>query len=288
MRFRYECPTRWADMDVQKHVNNVVYADYLQEARVAFFREAHVAGRREPTERPAMVVSKSRLVYREPLEHREAGVAVELWLTRLGAASFALDYEVFTEGPDGRRVHASATTEHAAFDLATNKLRRISPEEDAALRPWLDEPEEPAAPLPRLGEGPRTEAGHYPVQVRWSDLDPYRHVNNVKFLEYFQEARLRLHSRLWHELPPPRSFSIVVAQADLEYVRPMFLRPEPYDVWSWVSRVGERSYTIEAEISDGERAVARSRVVVVCVDPATGRATHPDPVYLDALRAAAG
>ena len=29
---------RWADMDLQGHVNNVVYVDYLQEARVDMLR----------------------------------------------------------------------------------------------------------------------------------------------------------------------------------------------------------------------------------------------------------
>ena len=38
MRHVYECPMRWADMDLQGHVNNVIYVDYLQEARVDMLR----------------------------------------------------------------------------------------------------------------------------------------------------------------------------------------------------------------------------------------------------------
>jgi len=34
MRHVYECPMRWADMDMLGHVNNVTYVDYLQEARI--------------------------------------------------------------------------------------------------------------------------------------------------------------------------------------------------------------------------------------------------------------
>ena len=37
-RHVYECPMRWADMDLLGHVNNVVYVDYLQEARVDMLR----------------------------------------------------------------------------------------------------------------------------------------------------------------------------------------------------------------------------------------------------------
>ena len=38
VRHRYECPMRWADMDLLGHVNNVTYVDYLQEARVDLLR----------------------------------------------------------------------------------------------------------------------------------------------------------------------------------------------------------------------------------------------------------
>ncbi len=38
MRHLFECPMRWADLDLLGHVNNVVYVDYLQEARVDMLR----------------------------------------------------------------------------------------------------------------------------------------------------------------------------------------------------------------------------------------------------------
>ena len=38
MRHVYECPMRWADLDLLGHVNNVTYVDYLQEARVDMLR----------------------------------------------------------------------------------------------------------------------------------------------------------------------------------------------------------------------------------------------------------
>ncbi len=30
----------------------------------------------------------------------------------------------------------------------------------------------------------------YPMLVRWSDIDSYDHVNNVRYFDYFQEARI--------------------------------------------------------------------------------------------------
>ena len=68
---------------------------------------------------------------------------------------------------------------------------------------------------------------------------------------------------------------MVVAQADVEYVRPMLLRAEPYTCWSDVVATGRTSMTVDAEITDGDTVLARSRVVVVFIDTETGRPTSP-------------
>jgi acyl-CoA thioester hydrolase len=117
--------------------------------------------------------------------------------------------------------------------------------------------------------------------VRFSDVDVYRHVNNVKYFEYLQEGRIALTSDIWAGLDP---VSLVVAQTDVDYLRPIVLRPEPYDAWSWVSRVGERSATIDTLICDGSTTLASGRAVIVFFDQETQRSTTPDAAYLDALR----
>ena len=63
----------------------------------------------------------------------------------------------------------------------------------------------------------------------------------------------------------------MVAQTDVDYAVPILFRPEPYDTWSRVAEVGSTSMTIESEICDGDTVLSRARVVVVFVDPATGR-----------------
>ena len=56
---------------------------------------------------------------------------------------------------------------------------------------------------------------HYPIHVRFSDVDVYGHVNNVKYFEYLQEARIAMIRRL----VAAASFSVVVAQTDVDYVQ---------------------------------------------------------------------
>ncbi|MGK5643542.1 acyl-CoA thioesterase, partial [Streptomyces sp. URMC 126] len=75
------------------------------------------------------------------------------------------------------------------FDLAGGGLRRLDAGERAGLQAVL-EPPVPLRPLPRTAVV--EPASHYPLSVRWSDLDSYGHVNNVKYFDYVQEARIVL------------------------------------------------------------------------------------------------
>ncbi len=280
MRHVFECPTRWADLDLLGHVNNVVYADYLQEARVDLMRDlVH----REHGE--ALVVVRHSLAYREPLGFRFRPVQVETWVTEVRAASFTLAYEVFHDdegADDGRRVYARASSVLAPFVTETGRPRRITAEERERLGRLADDgPEPDTGPVPSRPTAPdRARASRARVAVRFSDLDVYRHVNNVTYLEYFQESRLRLLAGLSRDAGTDLP-QVVVAQADVEYVRPMLLRAEPYTCWSDVVATGRTSMTVDSEIVDGDAVLARCRVVVVFVDPATQRPTAPPDGLFD-------
>ena len=287
MRHRYECPIRWADLDLLGHVNNVTYVDYLQEARVDLLRHHGPRATADEGLVEGVVVVRHEVSYAAPLLFSEARdtVSIEVWVTEIRGASFTLAYEIFHDTDDGRRVYARASTLLTPYVFATERPRRLSPEEKQALEGYL----EPGDPVrTRRVESVHDDLGHYPVQVRFSDVDVYGHTNNVKYFEYFQESRIRLFGRLWRGLgddgrPPP----VVVAQIDVDYAVPILFRAEPYDTWTWVAGVGSTSMTIEAEICDGATVLSRARVVVVFVDPDTGRPTSPDEGYRERLTAAA-
>ena len=46
---------------------------------------------------------------------------------------------------------------------------------------------------------------------------------------------------------------MVTARSDVDYKLPILFRAEPYDAWSWLTHVGNRSMVIESAIYDGER-----------------------------------
>ena len=105
----------------------------------------------------------------------------------------------------------------------------------------------------------------YACHVRFSDVDVYGHVNNVKYFEYYQEARLAFLMSLGREAGEA-GFSLVVAKLDVDYKRPILFRPEPYLVESWISRVGTSSFGVASEIRDGDQVLSRAQAVMVAFD----------------------
>ena len=273
---------RWADLDQLGHVNNVVYVDYLQEARVDMLR-AHGRGPLALAE--GLVVVRHEVTYLKPLTYDFRPVSIECWVTDIKAATFTMAYEIFQDAPsadgaDGDRVvHLRATTVLTPFVFAEERPRRITREERDALQGHLELDRQPRRRTPPL---PEQVTSHYPIHVRFSDVDVYGHVNNVKYFEYLQEARISLIA----ELVPRRRFSFVVAQTDVDYLMPLLFRAEPYDCRTSITRVGTRSMTVESEIRDRDRVLARAKVVVVFYDLAGGRSTEPEREVREVLLAA--
>lgn len=285
MRHVYECPLRWADLDLLGHVNNVVYADYLQEARVDLMRSMLPPTAPQDADlTEGIVVVRHDVTYLAPLLFDFRPVKIECWVTEVRAATFTMAYEIFHdvpgEGSDGapagstRRVYLRASTVLAPFVFAEERPRRLTPEERAGLAAYVEEAAEPRPT--RVAAATRDGAHRFPLHVRFSDVDVYRHVNNVKYFEYLQEARIRQMADLLRGTGV-QTPGVVVAQTDVEYREPILLRPEPYELWSSIVRVGTRSMTITSEIADGARSLARARVTVVFFDPESGRSTTPTP-----------
>jgi len=267
-------------MDALGHVNNVTYVDYLQEARVDALRvHPRITGGEELAE--GVVVVRHEVHYRAPLVFRRAPVLIDVWVTDLRAASFTLDYEVYDELPQGRRVYLRARTVLTPYVFAGGHPRRITGAERAVLTKLADpdpNPDRdsgvgrgPLSPLLQLEEPAPDRRHPYRCPVRFSDMDAYRHVNNVKYFEYYQEARIDLLAALGAPEELGSGLGLVVARLDVDYRAPMHLREDPYVVDSWVSRVGRSSFVIGGAIRDGGSVLSASSAVMVTFDARRGR-----------------
>lgn len=305
MRHVYECPTRWADLDLLGHVNNVVFVDYLQEARVDMLRVHAPEARSDDLAEGVVVVSHS-VTYLRPLHFRLGPVLVDCWVSDIKAATFTLACELYdppTEPGGERVVYARATTVLTPYIFATERPRRLAPEEKERLRRFLEPGFEAHPPRVRPPSGlqERAGAGHYPMHVRFSDVDAYRHVNNVKYFEFLQESRIAYlvglevsastgagADRAGRDGHGGSGPGMVLAHVDMAYRLPILHRSEPYDIWSAVTRVGRTSFQVATEIRDGDRTLAGGEVTVVFFDPRTERATEPSAQLRALLVSAAG
>lgn len=259
MSHTYRCPLRWGDMDAQGHVNNAAYLDYLQDARIDFLTGAGIG---DLLDTGVLVVSH-QVEYRRPVVVADQDLVIDLWAESVGGSRFVVGYEIYDGERSPETLAARARTAVASYDLATSRLRRLTEVERAALTPHLEQRE----PLRRV-ERHEVGAGAHrcPVTVRWSDLDAYNHVNNVKYFDYVQEARMRLlrDTITWRDDDP---WSLV--RQDIEYLRPTDFRAQPYEVQTSVPAIGNRSMTTEAVIIDPLSAAvhARCRSIVVRATP---------------------
>ncbi|GHE61948.1 thioesterase [Streptomyces longispororuber] len=132
-RHLFRCPLRWSDMDAFGHVNNAVFLRYLEEARIDFmFRLSSKDG---PSFSGGSVVARHEIDYLRPLVHRHEPVTIESWVTKMGAASLTISYEV----KDAEQVYARASTVVVPFDLRAQRPRRITAEERAVLERYQDD-----------------------------------------------------------------------------------------------------------------------------------------------------
>jgi acyl-CoA thioester hydrolase len=131
--FTTDVAVRWSDMDVYGHVNNACVVTLLEEARtVLLFGEG--AKRGAQTLATGVVVVELTVRYRQPLVYSASPVRVQLWVSELRAASFALDYAV--AGTGGSAV--TARTQLAPYDTAAARPRRLLPAEREFLVDFQD------------------------------------------------------------------------------------------------------------------------------------------------------
>ncbi len=143
---------RWSDFDAYQHVNNAEMLRLLEEARIeAFWKPGpHVA---PEDARPTAVIAagpgaetftliaRQEIEYLAPIPYQRAPIDVELWIGRIGGASFRVCYEIYSpEGVEPRVLYTLAATDIVLVDGETGRPRRIPDEIRELLADYVEEP----------------------------------------------------------------------------------------------------------------------------------------------------
>jgi acyl-CoA thioester hydrolase len=111
--FVYRETVRFNDLDAFGHVNNAVYATYLEDARNAFLRDLGLV---RTIADIRMILARVEIDFRGQVgvgEELEVGVRA----SRFGTKSFDFEYEIRS----GERVVANAKSVQVGFDYDANE-----------------------------------------------------------------------------------------------------------------------------------------------------------------------
>jgi acyl-CoA thioester hydrolase len=101
-----------------------------------------------------------------------------------------------------------------------------------------------------------------PVQVRFADLDPLNHVNNVAFYTLMETARIAF----FRTIAPSLSGHFVVARSECDYVAEIRGGTPSVDVTVSVEKIGRTSFALLHELRVGAQLVGVGRTVQVVLD----------------------
>ena len=121
---------RWGDLDALGHVNNAVYATYLEEARDEWLTRALGAGGRFWD----YVLARVAIDFRHELRQADDAVLVRTGLVRIGTSSLTLREEIVSLAG---WVAAEAESVLVARDRDTGRSRALSATERAAFEAVL-------------------------------------------------------------------------------------------------------------------------------------------------------
>lgn len=120
-----------------------------------------------------------------------------------------------------------------------------------------------------------------PIELRFSDLDAYGHVNSAVYFTYLETARIKLFDDFFRKVTSLGIFT-VVARAECDFKLPIML----YDkviVTLWLAKMGRSSFKIEYRLhDDNEKIYATACTTLVCFDNVK-KTTIPIPESIKAM-----
>lgn len=120
-----------------------------------------------------------------------------------------------------------------------------------------------------------------PIELRFSDLDAYGHVNSAVYFTYLETARIKLFAGSFREITEQGIFT-VVARAECEFKIPI-VYSDTVIVTLRITNIGRSSFDLEYRLHDGmDKTYATARTTMVCFDNVK-KSTVPLPESIKAL-----
>jgi len=107
------------------------------------------------------------------------------------------------------------------------------------------------------------------IEIRWSDVDAYQHVNNAVYATYLEECRDELLRGVLSGAGDPWDW--VLARVAIDFRRELRLEDETVVAWCELERVGTSSVTLREGVrAEAGWVAAEAEAVVVAWSRETG------------------
>lgn len=281
--FTCRFPVRHHELDVFRHVNNVVYVQYMQEAAIQASTHAGFGPDWYRSRGTGWVIRRLTVRYLGQAAYGDE-VEIATWLSEMRGVRCAREYDLRRAG-DGTRL-ARARAEWIYLDLNKMTPLRIPPEMIGAFAPGGDA-EDLGVRLAKAQ--PTTDAHRYRHRrrVQFHELDVARHVNHAVYLQwagqaYFEAVRAAGHSpeRMLQE-----GWTVFQGGHDIEYFAPA-LDADDIEVVSWVCEMARvrGAWTHEVCHAATGKLLARDYSLGVFVTPEGRPRSFPDSALDEILR----
>jgi len=126
---------RWGEMDAMRHLNNVSYFRYFEQARISWFEALGFDAAGDVAGGPVLGSIHCRFI--KPALY-PCDVRVALWPTRIGNSSFTMGQQMCRDGGDGE-VYAAGDATMVWIDIATGRPRPLPASMRARLQAAMDD-----------------------------------------------------------------------------------------------------------------------------------------------------
>ncbi len=104
-----------------------------------------------------------------------------------------------------------------------------------------------------------------PIQKRFSDIDPFQHVNNVSQQMYFDVGKMEYYEKILGEDALLGDLRIVTVSTSTSYMGQVRMG-DPVRVTTTCERIGNKSLTLFQQLLVGDDVRSESRSVMVVFD----------------------
>jgi len=122
---------------------------------------------------------------------------------------------------------------------------------------------------------------HHPIEVRYGDLDPQGHLNNAKYLTFFEQTRVQylIHLGLFEVQQSFLEVGIILAEARLTFLQPVNYGTS-LQVGARTTRLGNKSFDMVYSLQEAQsgKEFATGSAVMVTYDYRTQQ-TIPIPQH---------